>query len=80
MPNVRYEAKSPTTVYGRTYTFFVMDEAHSARKHNLARMGTHALRERSTLMVAMTATPMTTKPQVHSYTNDVELITPFTTK
>ncbi|KAH0826426.1 hypothetical protein J3R83DRAFT_5404 [Lanmaoa asiatica] len=40
-----------------------MDEAHSARKHNLAHMAARALRERATLMVAMTATPVTTKPQ-----------------
>lgn len=67
MPNARFEVKSPTMVYGRTYTFFVMDEAHSARKHNLAHLAARALWERATLMVAMTATPVTTKPQVSTF-------------
>jgi len=57
------------TVYGRKYSFFIMDEAHSARKHNGAHLAARALRERSALMVAMTATPVTTKPQVRIFMN-----------
>lgn len=64
IPNSRFQAVSPSTVYGHEFGFFVLDEAHSARKHNLAHMAARALREKSKVMVAMTATPVTTKPQV----------------
>lgn len=60
----RFEALSPSTVYRQKYGFFIMDEAHTARKHNVAHMAAGALREQCVLMVAMTATPVMTKPQV----------------
>jgi hypothetical protein len=43
-------------------TFF--DEAHCARKYNKVHIAARGLQERSHSMVAMTATPVTTKPTV----------------
>ncbi|KAH0832859.1 hypothetical protein J3R83DRAFT_11786 [Lanmaoa asiatica] len=61
--NACFQARSPMTVYSHKYLFFIMDKAHLAWKHNLSHLSTRALWERSMLMVAMTATPVTTKPQ-----------------
>ncbi|KAI9457025.1 P-loop containing nucleoside triphosphate hydrolase protein [Boletus coccyginus] len=64
LPGARYESVSPITVYGRQYTFVIMDEAHCARKHNGIHRAFRGLRERGTAVIAMTATPVTTKAQV----------------
>ena len=62
--NARFEAKSPKTVYGHTYAFFVMDKTQSACKHNLAHLAACVIHKQATTMFAMTAMPVTTKPQV----------------
>ncbi|KAH0833809.1 P-loop containing nucleoside triphosphate hydrolase protein [Lanmaoa asiatica] len=51
------------TVFGYNYSVCVVDEAHQARKHNKLHMALRALGSRSSMMVALTATPVTTKPQ-----------------
>ena len=44
-----------------------MDEAHCARKHNQIHRAYRGVRERCLALVAMTATPVTTKTQVSHY-------------
>ncbi|KAI6029042.1 P-loop containing nucleoside triphosphate hydrolase protein [Pisolithus microcarpus] len=63
IPGARYESVSPRTVYGQKYGLVIMDEAHCARKHNHIHRAFRGLRERTTALVAMTATPITTKAQ-----------------
>lgn len=54
----------PTTVFGHKFAFFIMDEAHLARKFNKLHTAVCCLREQSASMIAMTATPVMTKLQV----------------
>ena len=72
--NAHFEAKFPKMIYGHNYAFFIMDEAHSACKHNLAHMAAHAVCEHAVcehaiITVAMMATSIMTKPQasLHIY-------------
>lgn len=74
IPSARYQNKSKDTVYGRTYGFVIMDEAHCARKHNQVHRAFRGLRERGLALVAMTATPVTTKAQVNYDTISVFLM------
>ena len=59
-PTARFKKISPSTVFGQSYTLFAVDEAHVACKHNLAHMAFRALRDKVKMLVAMTATPVTT--------------------
>ncbi|KAG1792547.1 P-loop containing nucleoside triphosphate hydrolase protein [Suillus variegatus] len=58
----RFERTAPSTLFGRGYNVTFFDEAHCARKYNKVHIAARGLQERSHLMVAMTATPVTTKP------------------
>ncbi|KAG2359798.1 hypothetical protein BDR07DRAFT_1291359, partial [Suillus spraguei] len=58
----RFERISPSTLFGRGYNVMFFDEAHCARKYDKVHIAARRLQERSHLMVAMTATPVTTKP------------------
>ncbi|KAG1841574.1 P-loop containing nucleoside triphosphate hydrolase protein [Suillus subluteus] len=58
----RFERTAPNTLFGRGYNVTFFDEAHCARKYNKVHIAARGLQERSHLMVAMTATPVTTKP------------------
>ncbi|KAG6373967.1 P-loop containing nucleoside triphosphate hydrolase protein [Boletus reticuloceps] len=51
------------TVFGYKYSVCIVDEAHQARKHNKLHMALRAMGSRSSMMVALTATPVTTNPQ-----------------
>ncbi|KAG1838889.1 P-loop containing nucleoside triphosphate hydrolase protein [Suillus subluteus] len=62
MASPRFERTSPSTLFGRGYNVTFFDEAHCARKYNKVHIAARGLQERSHLMVAMTATPVTTKP------------------
>jgi SNF2 family DNA or RNA helicase len=53
----------PTTVFGQKFAFFIMDEAHLARKFNKLHTAVCSLRVQSASMIAMTATPVMTKLQ-----------------
>ncbi|KAI6144170.1 P-loop containing nucleoside triphosphate hydrolase protein, partial [Pisolithus thermaeus] len=63
IPGAQFESVSPRTVYGQKYGLVIMDEAHCARKHNHIHRAFRGLRERATTLIAMTATPITTKAQ-----------------
>ncbi|KAI6137600.1 P-loop containing nucleoside triphosphate hydrolase protein [Pisolithus tinctorius] len=63
IPGTRFETNAPRTLYGRRYCLVIMDEAHSARKHNQIHRAFRGLKERATSVIAMTATPITTKAQ-----------------
>ncbi|KIK74159.1 hypothetical protein PAXRUDRAFT_176509, partial [Paxillus rubicundulus Ve08.2h10] len=58
-----YQRSSPQTLYGRCFGMMIMDEAHQGRKYNLAHVACRELRLRSSVLIALTATPVTTKPQ-----------------
>ncbi|KAG2063389.1 hypothetical protein BDR04DRAFT_1163790, partial [Suillus decipiens] len=62
MTSPRFERTGPSTLFGRGYNVTFFDEAHCARKYNKVHTAARGLQERSHLMVAMTATPVTTKP------------------
>lgn len=62
MASPRFERIGPSTLFGRGYNVTFFDEAHCARKYNKVHVAARGLQERSHLMVAMTATPVTTKP------------------
>ncbi|KAG1785036.1 P-loop containing nucleoside triphosphate hydrolase protein [Suillus plorans] len=62
MTSPRFERTGPSTLFGRGYNVTFFDEAHCARKYNKVHVAARGLQERSHLMVAMTATPVTTKP------------------
>ncbi|EGN97044.1 hypothetical protein SERLA73DRAFT_75888 [Serpula lacrymans var. lacrymans S7.3] len=50
------------TVYGQQWGLFVMDEAHVARKYNKIYVAVQALRQQANVTIALTATPVLTKP------------------
>ncbi|KAG2336037.1 hypothetical protein BDR05DRAFT_897311 [Suillus weaverae] len=62
MVSPRFERTGPSTLFGRGYNVTFFDEAHCARKYNKVHIAARGLQERSHLMVAMTATPVTTQP------------------
>jgi hypothetical protein len=64
MAGPRFERTAPSTLFGRGYNVTFFDEAHCARKYNKVHTAARGLQERSHLMVAMTAMPVTTKPPV----------------
>ncbi|KAH7919437.1 hypothetical protein BV22DRAFT_1023013 [Leucogyrophana mollusca] len=57
-----FEAKKKSTIYGLTWGVCILDEAHCARKYNSSYNATRGLRETSLMTVALTATPILTKP------------------
>ncbi|KAG1717478.1 P-loop containing nucleoside triphosphate hydrolase protein [Suillus lakei] len=58
----RFGRLSPNTLFGHDYNVTLFDEAHCARKYNKVHVAARGLQERSHSIVAMTATPVTTKP------------------
>ncbi|KAG1798808.1 P-loop containing nucleoside triphosphate hydrolase protein [Suillus variegatus] len=58
----RFRRLSPNTLFGHEFNVTLFDEAHCARKYNKVHVAARGLQERSHSMVAMTATPVTTKP------------------
>ena len=67
---------------GQQYTMFAVDEAHLAHKHNVAHMGFCSLKDQAGALVAMTTTPVMTRPQVwhlcscrHCLTNATRICT-----
>jgi hypothetical protein len=52
------------TIYGHKFLVAAIDEAHNCRNINKAYWATFALRENAEMAVAMTATPVTTRPSV----------------
>ncbi|KAG2343746.1 hypothetical protein BDR05DRAFT_883628 [Suillus weaverae] len=58
----RYDQVHMKTIYGQHFCMLIVDEAHVARKYNKAHLALRGLLERCMAIVAMTATPVTTKP------------------
>jgi len=56
-----------STIYGKAWTLAIMDEAHGFRKVNQSYRSALALRGTAQSFVAMTATPVQTRPAVSSY-------------
>jgi hypothetical protein len=52
------------TIYGRRFLAVAIDEAHAFRNTNKLHTAVRALRENTDLLVAMTATPVQTRPSV----------------
>ncbi|KZT17921.1 hypothetical protein NEOLEDRAFT_1081787, partial [Neolentinus lepideus HHB14362 ss-1] len=63
---VTFDRLAPQSVYGRNYLLVIFDEAHAARKINKLHVAMRALRDKSSGMLALTATPATTKPEGES--------------
>ncbi|KAH7917293.1 hypothetical protein BV22DRAFT_1026655 [Leucogyrophana mollusca] len=59
-----WDSKKNTTIYGQEWGVCILDEAHCARKYNSSYNATRGLREASLMTVALTATPIMTKPAV----------------
>ncbi|KAG8213507.1 hypothetical protein J3R82DRAFT_12050 [Butyriboletus roseoflavus] len=59
----QYQRNAPHTVYGHEFGFMIMDEAHAGRKYNTAHVACRELRIKSRVIIALTATPVTTKAQ-----------------
>lgn len=49
---------------GRKYGVFILDEAHYARRFTSLRSGCMELRKLAQIMIAMSATPLISSPQV----------------
>lgn len=64
IPSPQFESLSPTTMFGQKFGMFIMDKVHTACKHNVLHMAGHALQLNSLMIVVMTVTPVTTKPQM----------------
>ena len=58
---MRYERD---TVFGRRYLGVAIDEAHGFRNANKLYGAVHMLRDKTDILVAMTATPVQTRPLV----------------
>ncbi|KAG2063373.1 hypothetical protein BDR04DRAFT_1038198 [Suillus decipiens] len=58
----RYDQIHRNTIYGHHFCMLIVDEAHVARKYNKVHLALRGLLERCMAIVAMTATPVTTKP------------------
>ncbi|KAG2045912.1 hypothetical protein BDR06DRAFT_900013 [Suillus hirtellus] len=58
----RYDQAHRNTIYGGHFSMLIVDEAHVARKYNKVHLALRGLLERCMAIVAMTATPVTTKP------------------
>jgi ERCC4-related helicase len=56
-----------TTIYRRRYLAIAIDEAHTYCNPNKAYTAMRALREKTDLLVAMTATPVQTRPAVRKF-------------
>ncbi|KAG6370138.1 P-loop containing nucleoside triphosphate hydrolase protein [Boletus reticuloceps] len=63
LESARFAKNALNTLFGHQYTLLAVDEAHAARKHNVAHTAVRALKEKAKVLVAMTATPVTTRPQ-----------------
>lgn len=55
-----------STIYGRRFLAVAIDEAHAFRNNNKLHMAVRVLRKKTDLLVAMTATPVQTRPTVRS--------------
>lgn len=55
------------TIYGRRFLAVAIDEAHAFRNRNKLHTAILALREKTDLLVAMTATPVQTRPAVSKF-------------
>ncbi|KAH7905302.1 P-loop containing nucleoside triphosphate hydrolase protein [Hygrophoropsis aurantiaca] len=75
LPKSQYADLASSTLWSKRFGFFIMDEAHAARKANNLHVAARALRERAAVMVAMTATPVTTNPQASTPAGKIENIT-----
>ncbi|KAG1786495.1 P-loop containing nucleoside triphosphate hydrolase protein, partial [Suillus variegatus] len=60
--SARYDQVHDKTIYGRDYGMMIVDEAHVVRKYNKVHLACRGLSQRCLIVVAMTATPVTTKP------------------
>jgi hypothetical protein len=58
----------PTTVFGLRYLGVAVDEAHGFRNVNKLYGAVRALRQQSDVLVAMTATPVQTRPSASAGT------------
>jgi hypothetical protein len=65
--NPRLSRPEETTIYGRQFLAVAIDEAHAYRNPNKAYTAMRALREKTDLLVAMTATPVQTRPAVRNF-------------
>ncbi|KAG1838807.1 P-loop containing nucleoside triphosphate hydrolase protein [Suillus subalutaceus] len=59
---VNYTMDAPTTAYGRDFLLGLVDEAHNYRNVRKGYWAIFCLRERCRAIVAMTATPITSRP------------------
>ncbi|KAN0128350.1 P-loop containing nucleoside triphosphate hydrolase protein [Lactarius tabidus] len=60
--STRGDGLKATTIYRQDYLAIAIDEAHAFRNTNKLHRAVRALRDRTDLMVAMTATPVQTRP------------------
>lgn len=58
------EKQVQDTVFGRRYLGIAIDEAHGFRNANRLFSAVRALRDQTDILVAMTATPVQTRPSV----------------
>src|SRR6266571_7554101 len=65
MPWMR--AHERQTIFGRRYLGVAVDEAHGFRNVNKLYGAVRALREKTDIFIAMTATPVQTRPSVRAY-------------
>ena len=68
--SVAHNSQVKKTMYGCEFLATIIDEAHSVRKFNKLHTAYHELRQCSRALIAMTATPVMTKLQVHSYQSE----------
>jgi hypothetical protein len=63
----RSDRADQPSIFGRRYLALAIDEAHAFRNPNKVFTSMRALREKVDLLVAMTATPVQTRPLVREY-------------
>jgi hypothetical protein len=76
MKQASFDQNSPKTLYGHEFLITMIDEAHFCRTHNKAYFASFGIMERSKCKVAMTATPVISRPQVSLV---LPISTPFDT-
>lgn len=69
-----FATKSQSTIYGQRFLVGAYDEAHRVRKVKKAYWSAFALRERTSTMVAMTATPAVSSVSVRSNSVSLNLL------
>ncbi|RDB30571.1 DNA repair and recombination protein RAD54 [Hypsizygus marmoreus] len=62
-PIANAEKLFPKTIFGREWLVAALDEAHNCRNLTFKHLSARALREKTELMIGMTATPVTTRPE-----------------